>query len=283
MVDEKLDTGLPAPNLSVLNQKKLRNLGTFEEELSSMIQRMEKLKPFPKGELIIEAMGATRSNCPFDAETWSCNMGYFQIMQLDGHFSKVFITHTQVKDIYGNPAFCWEHYNKMVKAGIDVYNIHKIKGLNSKLYPLKRIMKKFKTDFFSNTISYMVALALDMGYKKIRLYGCDMMTREEYAWEKGGIEFWLGVAKGMGVDVEITDGSSLLKTITGKPYGIKYFKLKDIDPSGIMRRQLKKLRLKTPLGSTGFFMENPIKPPMPEMTPYVTIQGIPTITIKSES
>ena len=269
MVDEKPNTELPPIDFSAKSVTKLRPLGSFESELKLMVERMDKLKPFKPNELIIEGMGATRSQCPFDCETWSLNMGYMQVFQIDGHFSRVFLCHPQVRDASRRPVFCWDHFNKMVDAGITVYNTHKVKGLNSKMYPYKRISRKYDTDFFSNTISYMLAMAIDEGYKKISLYGCDMMTQSEYAWEKGGLEFWLGGAKMLGIKIDIAEGSSLMQTITGKPYGVKYFNLKDIDPTRSMRRKVKKSIPETT--STAYMYEDPVRPPDPSISPYVDI------------
>ena len=267
MVNEKPDEQLPDLNLKPLEVKELRKVGSIDKEIKLMKERMN--KPFPKDEVTICAMGATRYKCPFDTETWAVNMGYWQVFQVDGHFSTIFLTHIQVKDGNGKAYFDWEDFNKMADAGITVYNTHRVKGLNSKMYPFKKIVKKYGTDYFSNTIAYMIALAIDQGYKKINIYGCDMMTREEYAWEKGGIEFWLGVAYGLGVKVTIADGSSLLQTITGKPYGVKYFNLKDIDPTGSVRRTLKKFIPKST--STSYMYESPLKPPNPEPTQWVSV------------
>jgi len=265
MVNERPETDLPDLDLSGLEEAKDRQLGSIDEEIESMLERVSKLD-FPKDELTICAMGNTRKFCPFDTETWAVNMGYYQIFQIYGHFEKTFLTHTQVHDVHGRGAFNWGDFNKLAEAGIEVYNTHKVKGLNSTLYPFKRISKKFNTEYFSNTISYMIALAIDMGYKKINFYGCDMMTTSEYAWEKGGLEYWLGRCHGMGIETFVAEGSSLLKTITGKPYGVKYFKLKDIDPTGSIRRQVKKYTPKST--STGYMFEDPIRPPDPEPTKW---------------
>ena len=237
MADEQPEEhGLPDLNLNPIKIKEKREPGTIDEEIALMLQRMEDKKPFPEKVVTICAMGVTRALCPFDTETWACNMGYWQIFELDGYFSKIFLTHGQVLRMDNHYAFDWNEFNKLVDAGIEVYNIHQVKDLNSKMYPLKRIIKKYGTDYFSNTIAYQVAYALDKGYKTINIYGCDMKTQEEYAWEKGGIEYWIGRAQQAGIEVNIVEGSSLLKTITGKPYGIKHFYLKDIDPDGSIRR-----------------------------------------------
>jgi hypothetical protein len=167
------------------------------------------------------------------------NSGYYQIARLKGHINKIFLAHEQVIDKApdGRPyeVFYWKDFNELIEAGGEVLNTHVVPELNSKLYPVSRIAEKFGSDYFSNTLCYMIAYALDQAtYKrkgklvlkyplKLRLYGCDMRDTGEYALEKGGIEFWLGYAMGLGVKVENTSFSTLLKTVTYAPYGDKTF------------------------------------------------------------
>ena len=72
------------------------------------------------------------------------------------------------------------------------------------------------------------------------MYGVDMATFDsegssgEYQLEKGGVEFWVGMAKGLGVKVEISEGSHVCQTITGHPYGVKYWNWEDIDPFNLL-------------------------------------------------
>ena len=47
-------------------------------------------------------------------------------------------------------------------------------------YPLEDIIAYFGTDFFTNTIDYMLALAIYEGATEIRLWGIAMDTLEEY-------------------------------------------------------------------------------------------------------
>jgi len=75
-------------------------------------------------------------------------------------------------------------------------------------------------------------------YNNLRLYGCDMQEGEEYEYEKGGIEFWLGIAKGVGMGYTISMGSTLLTTYAGMPYG-KNLNLKELDPHRLLRRKRK--------------------------------------------
>lgn len=209
------------------------------------------MNEYPNGrDLIILAMGPSRGLCPFDAETWGINQGYIQVGEMRGRLDKMFIAHSQVYSPDGNPYFNWEQINSLVDAGIEVINTHKVKGLKSKLFPFNRIVRKFDVNFFSDGICYMLVYALDQATYydkreqklklryplKLRLYGVDMLDKDEYGTEKGGIEFWLGYAKGLGVKVEIAIGSTLLTTVTGQPYG-KRLNWKLIDPLGLRHRK----------------------------------------------
>uniref|UniRef100_A0A6M3IJ94 Uncharacterized protein n=1 Tax=viral metagenome TaxID=1070528 RepID=A0A6M3IJ94_9ZZZZ len=205
-----------------------------------------------KRELIILGMGSSRTLCLYDAEVWSCNVGYLQIAQaneenpeLNAKLNKIFMSHPNAPRPDGKGLhYNFDQMNLMVKHGIEIFNIHRCKGLNSRMYPLKRISKKFNTDFFSNTICYMMAYAVDQATTrelklrypmKVRIYGVDMMTKDEYELEKGGIEYWIGYARGLGIEVELYGGGAVLQTCTGLPYGVKFYKIKDVDPWGLLK------------------------------------------------
>ena len=218
-----------------------------------------------KRELIILGMGATRRLCPFDGvELWSVNTGYMQIAEineqnpdLSAYLNKVFLAHIQhQREDDKGLAYSFEQFNLMTEHGIEIINTHRCKGLKSKLYPFKRIVKKFNTEYFSNTICYMLAYAIDQATVKssngslqplqlrypfkIRFYGVDMLTYDEYEWEKGGLEYWMGKAESLGIEIDICNGSTLKTTVTGRPYGQKFFKIGDVDPFGLTKK-IKKL------------------------------------------
>lgn len=188
-------------------------------------------------EIIILAMGPSRAECPFDCETWGLNYGYWQIARLNGRMDKIFLTHKQVlekmPDGTVKGVFEWDDYNKMAKVGVEIISTQDIPELNKYTkFPMDRIVKRLGCDYFSNTLSYMIAYAI---YKyttprlklkqplKLRLYGCDFRETGEYALEKGGVEYWIGFARGLGIKVELTDFSTLLRTVTYAPYGFKDF------------------------------------------------------------
>ncbi len=211
--------------------------------------------PEKKDEIIILAMGPTRMMCPWDAEVWGLNNGYRQVIKMGGRLDKIFLAHLQEHYMDdGTEIFDWDEINQLQAAGIDVINTHRVKKLNSRLYPFKRITRKFKTEFFSNTIAYQLAYMLDKntiadkktgklklkpdGWKRLRIYGADMVTMGEYQLEKGSVEFWCGIAKGLGMDVEVANGSCLMRTATGKPYGAKRIDYRAVDPFNLLKKQV---------------------------------------------
>jgi hypothetical protein len=88
----------------------------------------------------------------------------------------------------------------------------------SQAFPLDECVKEFGLPYFTNTIAYMIAYALLQGAKEIELYGVNQAGSHEYVEEKGGVEYWLGVAVGKGVKVTINGKDSQLLKYKGR-YG----------------------------------------------------------------
>lgn len=66
-------------------------------------------------------------------------------------------------------------------------------------------------DYFTNSISWMIAHALMEGATELHVYGVDMATGGEYASQRPSCEYLLGIAVGMGVKVHVPLSSDLLK------------------------------------------------------------------------
>lgn len=154
-------------------------------------------------ELLIVGKGPSRKLAPqsFDGEVWGLND-----MVVDRIYTRWFELH---------PTGRWDA-KFLSGLGIPVYmQEHHPEIPLSAPYPLDRITRKYGR-YFTNTISYMLALALDEGFKTIVLYGVDMLMQDERVHQKGSVEYFLGVARGMGVEVYVSHGSALLKS---KLYG----------------------------------------------------------------
>ena len=117
----------------------------------------------------------------------------------------------------------WKHLDWAEIAELsktkEIVSLHPLGKTKTTPYPLDRVKRKFGTDYFSNTVAYMIAYALYQGYEDIKLYGCDTNKPKAYAQEKDGVEYWIGYARGQGTKVWIAPGGTLCKTVTGHPYG----------------------------------------------------------------
>ncbi len=82
-------------------------------------------------------------------------------------------------------------------------------------YPLEELVDHFQTDYFTNTVTYMLALAIYEGIDAIDLYGVNMTLGTEYENEKGGVEYWIGRAQGQGIKVKVHGKESELFKVNG--------------------------------------------------------------------
>jgi hypothetical protein len=63
--------------------------------------------------------------------------------------------------------------------------------------------------YVTNTPVWMIALALLEGFKEIHIYGVDMVTDEEYGYQRPCCDYWIGLCGGLGVKVVIPPDSAL--------------------------------------------------------------------------
>lgn len=92
---------------------------------------------------------------------------------------------------------------------------------NRKRYPIEEIVKHAR-DHFTSTFAYQLALVWyqhvveNNPVKRVRCYGINLTSMDEYIHQKSCVEFWLGMLQSSGIEIEIPAGSALLK---GKRYG----------------------------------------------------------------
>jgi hypothetical protein len=74
----------------------------------------------------------------------------------------------------------------------------------------------FGSNYFTNSITWMIGLAIMEGFETIGVYGVDMMMAggegSEYGYQRPSCEWLIGWARGRGIEVVIPDESDLLKT-----------------------------------------------------------------------
>lgn len=100
------------------------------------------------------------------------------------------------------PVYMWQHYDDIP---------------NSLRFPREQIVDYFKSKnfkgsgYFTNSISWFIALAIMEGFKTIAVYGVDMATDSEYQAQRPSCEYWIGVCEGLGIELILPETSDLLK------------------------------------------------------------------------
>lgn len=158
-------------------------------------------------EVIVLGHGPTNIQCDYHCEVWGINNTYIFAERLD----KLFIF-----DAISTLEF---DFNALRQVPCIVTTMDYPQFNNIEVFPIKEVLRKFKTTYFSNGVCYMLAYALLKGYEKIWFYGIDMMTNNTYMFEKGAVEYWMGIAHAMGVPIINTKESATGKTIDGRMYG----------------------------------------------------------------
>ena len=86
-------------------------------------------------------------------------------------------------------------------------------------FPREILQQQLGSEYFTSSIAWEIGLAILMGAEEIHVYGVDMANDTEYAEQRNCCEFWLGVAKGMGIKTYIPPTSDLLKAIGQYGFG----------------------------------------------------------------
>lgn len=87
---------------------------------------------------------------------------------------------------------------------------------SSVAYPKDAMVAKFGAFFFTSTISWMAALAIDTleksadTEKAMGLWGVDLQAADEYQMQRGGCHFFITEAKRRGIDVTAPPESDIL-------------------------------------------------------------------------
>lgn len=84
-------------------------------------------------------------------------------------------------------------------------------------YPIAEVISTFKSSYLANTVSYVIAFAILCNVNRIDLFGCDYNYKvpgRENPYEHGrcNVEYWIGIAKAVGINVTVCQSSWLMDT-----------------------------------------------------------------------
>lgn len=113
-----------------------------------------------------------------------------------------------------------EHIKALATFDIPVYmQAHYPEIPPSVPFPKEIVEQVLGTKYFTSSPAWEIGLAITMGARKIHLYGIDMAQESEYARERNCVEFLLGVAKGLGIEIHVPETSDLLHSVGQYAFG----------------------------------------------------------------
>jgi hypothetical protein len=165
---------------------------------------------------IIGFAESSRGQVPWNDESfefWGINRLHV-VMPEHAHFDRYFQIH-DVELIGKDP----EHLEWLREWGGPVYlrpeDVGAVEMPNAQAFPVRALVRDFRP-YYTNTISWLIAMAVAMEFKEIHIYGVDMaqdgIIQAEYRVQRPSCEYFVGVAEGRGIYVYIPPSSDLLKS-----------------------------------------------------------------------
>jgi len=160
---------------------------------------------------IVGAQKLTRNNAPFeddDFDIWTIsNWGAADWCKradavIEIHKPSVYTDHPTDRKYWA-----WLQKTKTPVYMLDLHpNIE-----SATLYPLDEIQATLKNitvhgdniQNFGSSLDYSLALAIYQGYTHIEIYGVEMAHSSEYRSQQASFAFWVGVATGRGVAIDL--------------------------------------------------------------------------------
>jgi len=176
---------------------------------------LTKLREENKAVAMVGFSSRHRELAPFDdpnIEIWGLNKLHAQ--EWFKRCDRMFQLHPikYIQNCIGLSEIDRQHYEWLTqKHDFPIYAQKKYKEFPSSVeYPIKKMRAKFG-DFYTSTLAYMMALALDEGFTHFELYGFDMEADTEYKHQRDSSEYFIGLAEGLGHTVYLPSNCSLLK------------------------------------------------------------------------
>ena len=193
---------------------------------------------------IVGFCSTSRAATPYDDptfEVWGLNRGYMFMPRADRwfemHGENIWTNqarrpgkHLEWLNTFNGPVYMHQPFEGVKNCevfplrvmaemfGANVFRLGET-GTKGELKNWPAIRSTTESPYLSSSIAYEIALAIAEGFEEIHLYGVDLNTEAEYAWQKPGVEYLLGVAAGRGIRVVLPDNCPLLKgTLYGRGY-----------------------------------------------------------------
>lgn len=149
---------------------------------------------------LIGSAPSSRDLAPFNNpewEIWSCSPSNMDLPRSDVFF-EIHAFDTMARDPELTVFLAWLRQHKKVYLQNENPQFP-----NALAYPKAEMVEKYGPYFFTSSLSYMWALALEQKPTHIGLWGVDMTATEEYGYQRAGCHYFIQKAKDLGVQVVI--------------------------------------------------------------------------------
>lgn len=182
----------------------------------------------PTKRIAIVGCSDSKDLAPYDDkswEIWSMNNTFAYTKRQDKWFEihpiRVYQGRYQRRKLLGPGVFEWsddfrgqpmqEYMLSLARLDIPVYmQQHWDIIPKSEPYPIEEVIHRFGR-YFTNSVSYIIAMAIMSGATEIGCFGIDMAASSEYGPQRPSCEWMLGVAAGLGIRLNIPQQADLLK------------------------------------------------------------------------
>lgn len=150
---------------------------------------------------------SSRMLAPFndaDWDIWSCSPPNYDLPRVDAWF-ELHLLDRKIQNAANRP------YIEKIMQHDRVYVTRKDPRFpNAIEFPWKMLVEKYGRDFFSSSLSWMMAFAIEQKPEKIGLWGVDMSAAEEYAHQRPGLKFFMHEAQKLGIQVYAPPQSDIM-------------------------------------------------------------------------
>jgi len=153
-----------------------------------------------------------------DMEIWGLNQLYLAFPEIVGYATRWFQIHSRVS--YDNAIRDIKHHEWLSKqVKFPIYMQTKEPDIPMSIpFPVKEIGEAFPRKYFTNSISWEIALAIYEGFEDIHIYGVDMAQEDEYSEQRPSVEYFIGIADGKGINLYVSPVCDLCKTVWQYPF-----------------------------------------------------------------
>lgn len=137
-------------------------------------------------------------------EIWGLNGAYQSVPRWDRWFD---MHELSILKKYHLP----EYFDFLAAAGDKLMMNKKYDEFpNAKVFPAPELVKKYGR-YFTNTVAWLIALAIEEQPEEIGIWGVNMASDTEYGSQRPSCEYFMGLARGMGIKVTVPNDSEMLK------------------------------------------------------------------------